>query len=59
MGAEVATAVADNYPLNRGATDGAEFTTQAVGDLELKMGSAQCAIGTKIGICAGTLITNG
>ena len=54
FGAEVAAAVADNYPLNRGATDGAELTTQAVGNLKLEVGSAPCAIGTKVGICAGT-----
>lgn len=40
VGAEVATAVADGDALNRGATDGAELTTKAVGDLELKVGSA-------------------
>ena len=59
FGAEVSTAVADDYPLNRGATDGAELTTQTVGNLKLEVGSAQCAIGTKVGICAGTLITDG
>ncbi len=57
--AEVTAAIADNYPLNRGATDGAELATQAVGHLELKVGSAQCSIGTEVGICAGALITNG
>lgn len=53
LGAKVATAVADDYPLNRGATDGAKLTTEAVGDLKLEVGSAQCTIGTKVGIHAG------
>ena len=56
--AEVGTAVADNYPLNRGAADRAELTTEAVGNLKLKVGGAQCSIGAEVGIHAGTLITN-
>jgi len=58
VGAEVGAAVADRDTLNRGAADRAELTTQAVGDLELKVGSAQCAIGADIIFHAGTLITN-
>ena len=58
MGAEVGAAVADNYPLNGGAADRAELTTQAVGNLKLKVGCAQCSIGAEIGICAGTLVTD-
>lgn len=57
--AEVAATIADGNALNRGATDRAELTTKAVGDLKLKVGSAPCAIGAEIGICAGTLIANG
>ncbi len=56
--AEVCAAVADNYPLNRGATERAELTTQAVGNLELKVGRAQCSIGPKIAIHAGSLIAD-
>ena len=57
--AEVAAAVADGDVLNRGTTDRAELATQAVGNLELKVGCPQCSIGTEVGIHAGTLITNG
>ena len=58
MGAEVGAAIADGDALNRGAADRAELATQAMGDLELKVGRAQCSIGAKIGICAGALIAN-
>jgi len=57
--AEVAATIADGNALNRGATDRAELTTKAVGNLELKVSSAQCSIGAEVGIHAGSLITNG
>ena len=59
MGAEVGAAISDKYSLNGGATDGAEDTTKAVGNLKLKMCRARCAIGTEVGIHAGSFITNG
>ena len=59
VGAEVAAAVADGSALDRGAADRAALTTQAVSNLKLKVGGARCAIGAKIGICAGTLIADG
>ena len=59
MGAEVAATIADGDALNRSATDGAELTTQAVGNLKLKVGSAQCPVGAEVGIHAGSLIANG
>ena len=59
FGAEVAAAIADGDALNRGATDGAELTTKAMGDLKLKVGSAHCSVGAEVGIHAGTLIANG
>ena len=57
--AEVGAAVADRYPLNGGAADGAEVTAKAVGNLKLKVCRARCAIGTEVGIHAGSFITNG
>jgi len=59
VGAEVGATISDKYPLNGGATDGAEDTTKAVGNLKLKMCRARCAIGTEVGIHAGSFITNG
>lgn len=59
MGAEVGATVADGYPLDGGAADGAEVTTKAVGNLKLKVSCAQFPAGTKIGIHAGSFITNG
>ena len=58
-GAEVATTIADGDALNRGAADGAGLTAQAVSDLKLKVGSAQCSIRAEVGICAGSFIANG
>ena len=59
MGAEVAAAIADGDALNRGATDGAELAAEAVGDLELKVGGAQCSVGAEIVFHAGALVANG
>ena len=33
--------------------------TAAVSNLKLKMGSASCSVGSEIGICTGSLITDG
>jgi len=59
FGAEVGTAVADDYPFNSGTADGAELTTQAVGNLELEVGGARCTVRTEVGINAGAFIANG
>jgi len=50
--------MADRDALNKGATDGAELAAQAVGNLELKVGSAQCSVGSEIIFHAGALITD-
>ena len=57
FGAEVAATVADGDALNRGATDRAGLTAQAVGNLKLKVGSAQLTTGAEVGIYTGSLIT--
>ena len=59
VGAEVGAAVADGYPLNGDATDGAEVTTKAVGNLKVKVSCAQFTAGTEVGIHTGSFITNG
>ena len=59
FGAEVGAAVADKYPLNGGAADGAEVTTKAVGDLKLEVGGAPFTAGAKVMPHAGSLVTNG
>ena len=56
--AEVGAAVTDGDALNGVATDGAGLAAKAVGDLELKVGGARCAIGAEVGINAGTFIAN-
>jgi len=58
VGAEVGATISDENSLNGGATDGAEDTTKAVGNLKLKMCRARCAIGTEVGIHSGYFITN-
>ena len=59
LGAEIGAAVTDNNPLNRGAASLAEFAPQPVGDPKLKVSRAQLPTGAKVGIHAGSLITNG
>ena len=59
VGAEVGAAIADGDALNRGATNRAELTVKAVGNLKLKVGCPYFTTGTKVGIYAGSFITNG
>jgi len=58
-GAEVAAAVADNYPFNGSAADRAAVATEAVGNLELEVSCSLLTIGAKVGVGARSLITNG
>ncbi|GAI40256.1 unnamed protein product [marine sediment metagenome] len=58
IGAEVAAPVTDEYSVNRGAAGRAEFTTEAVGNLKVEVGCPSFPTGAKVGICAGTLITD-
>ena len=58
FGAEVRAAVTDGDALNGVTADRAGLAAQAVGNLELKVGGAQRAIGAEVGINAGTFIAN-
>ena len=56
-GAEVAAAISDRETSNRGAAGRAVLTT-TVGNLELKVGGAQCAIGAVVVFYTGSFIIN-
>jgi len=59
VGAEVGAAVTDSDALNGDATDGAEVTTKAVGNLKMKVSCARFPAGTEVGVHTGSFITNG
>ncbi len=57
-GAEIGAAVADGYPLDRGAAVRADLAAEPMGDPELKVGGALFTAGTVVGVHAGPFMVN-
>lgn len=59
LGAEVSAPVSDEDTPDGSTTNRTGLAAQAVGNLKLKVGCPQFTAGTKVGIHAGALVSDG